>query len=445
MKRRRLALGLALALAGCNPIPRLRAVFHPPPKKAKPVREAPPPAFPPHVIAAFPEARSVRLDPRSPRMALAAERVLTADDPHLRRGPPRFSPDGRTIAYEEIDLARGERSIVVRALDGAIVARLPVSPQRELGSTDPPRREDGGERGPSPIAWAPSSDALAFTRETSLGAYEAAIARFPPVDAPAPAIAPAPPPAPAVRRIAGPPVSNGSLVWSPAGDRILFVPATRPDEIWSASPEAATSERWLAAPSTIHSLAIAPAGDRVSFSAGGAARDLFVVDAGPEGPLAPRRLTRWPFDNVCPAFSPDGATVAFYSSLPPIDGRGGLPSGTTSWSLVTVAADGSDPPSGSALFERVRASRLSIGLASPPSWSPDGRWIAVVEPRTVDFRALVLVESHGTARHELATDSITNEDVAVSADGVLAYRSRGEWGDHIVIGLTGRGATRVGG
>ena len=77
----------------------------------------------------------------------------------------------------------------------------------------------------------------------------------------------------------------------------------------------------------------------------------------------PRRLTRWAFDDVAPAISPDGKRVAFYSSFRPADARR-----REGWALLTIAADGTDAPSGAALIDRVLLPTCSNHLGTPPAW-----------------------------------------------------------------------------
>lgn len=385
--------------------------------------------FAPYLLDAFPDARDVRLDSDSPRLSLAAETELTREDPHLRRGPPRFSPDGRLLAYEEADNSGGERRLVIRRLDGIEIRSVP---RARDGVTVATRKASMGSVAPdwppNPMSWAPSSDAFCYTRQTDLGAWEVMIADL----------------AGAPERIAGPPAVDGSLAWSPAGDRIAYIPATRPEEIWVADPREKNAVPLFRAESRIQAFSWAADARSIAYAAGDPYADIFVVPLSSEGaPLEPRQLTRWAFDDRSPSFSPDGRFVAFYSSFLPAEA---LESGLgqhEAWSLVVVRADGSDPPAGAILMGRVAATGVSVGSSMPPAWSPDGRWIATVQPRTEDYHAIILVGVNGAERHELAPDSLTNEDPAVSVDGVLAYRSRREWGDHEVLGLVARGARRT--
>lgn len=427
---------LGASIAACGPITKLRQRLGLAPDGIPDRDPTPLPTstavsqFPRYIVEAFPDARHVRTDPRAPRLSIAAEEVLTSDEPHLRRGPPRFSPDGRLLAYEELDRDTGRRWIAIRRLDGAMIRRLPLrEPTGPEDVTKPllPESATSTEWSAHPLSWAPSSDGFAFTRETEMGAYEVVVSDL----------------AGEAKRISGPPAVDGSAVWSPAGDRVAYLPATRIGEIWAADPTVRKASPLAVVDVPVHSFAFSGDGARIVFSAGEVEdRDVRVLDLETSKPGAPPReprilrITRWPFDDLRPSFSPDGKWISFYSSYRPR----GAPKG---WSLLVVGADGSDAMSGAALMDRTVAKTVSPHFATAPSWSPDGKWVAVVEPRTEDYQAIVLHEIARRVNHELAPDSITNEDVTVSVDGVLAYRSRQEWGDHIVIALTARGATRV--
>lgn len=423
---------LALSSSGCAWVlglpERLGLVKIEPEEDVLPDGSVRPAPFPAYLLEAFPDARSVRIDPSSPRLSLAAESVLTRDDPHLRRGPPRFSPDGRLIAYEEADADGDLRRLVIRRLDGIEVRSVPRA--REGARITVPRAAMGmitPDWPPTPLTWAPSSDAFAYTRQTDLGAWEVMIAEL----------------AAEPRRIAGPPAVDGTLAWSPAGDRLAYVPATRPEEIWMADSRDHTASAFFRADAEIRSFAFSSDGRRIVFSSGTPSADVWVLPIDEAGaPAEPRRLTRWPFDDRSPSFSPDGERVAFYSSFRPLEPPRAA-YGHERWTLLVVRADGTDAQSGAVLMDRTLLAGVSLGSAMPPAWSPDGRWVTAAQPRTEDYHAIILAEVARKEQHELAPDSLTNEDVTVSSDGVLAYRARREWGDHVVIGLTARGATRI--
>jgi Tol biopolymer transport system component len=61
-----------------------------------------------------------------------------------------------------------------------------------------------------------------------------------------------------------------------------------------------------------------------------------------------KALTTWPFDDLRPVWSPDGGKIAFYSNYNPA----GDPK---IWSIIVIAADGSDPTLGEGLAAKVVA------------------------------------------------------------------------------------------
>lgn len=72
------------------------------------------------------------------------------------------------------------------------------------------------------------------------------------------------------------------------------------------------------------------------------------------------RLTRDTFENMLPAWSPDGKRIAFTSNAGGEEGRLGQ------LDIYIICADGS---------HRRRLTRLN-GQSLSPAWSPDGKWIA---------------------------------------------------------------------
>lgn len=412
-------LSLAASSGGCGLLSHLRdklgfiSAANAPRAKPKPSPTGAPAVFPEYLLQAFPDARSVRIDPQSPRLALAAETILTRDDPHSRRGRPVFSPDGRLVAWAEIE--NGERHLMIRKLDGTRLRDVPL----RVASKRPSRPTDDIV---TPVTWAPSSDAFAFTRATELGAFEVVVSDLAGEGA----------------RVEGPPAVEGMLAWAPSGDRIAYVPATHDDEIWTIDVTTRKATRLVRLPAAIESFRWAADGARIVLAAGWDKRDIYALDvAHASDPNALRKLTEWTFDDVSPSISPDGRWVAFYSSFRPLGAAPG-------WSLLVVAADGSDPSSGAALMDSVRAKTVSVhDFTPPPAWTPDSDWVAVIEPQSGEYHAIVLVNAEDGTEQELSPESVTNEDLTVSADGVLAWRSRSELGDHIVLGLTARGAIRV--
>ncbi|MBI4493580.1 MAG: S9 family peptidase [Chloroflexi bacterium] len=121
----------------------------------------------------------------------------------------------------------------------------------------------------------------------------------------------------------------------------------------------------------------------------GSRKHLFVL--GLDEP-EPRQLTAGDWDDVNPAWSPDGTRLAFASNRSPERDLNNVAD------LWVVAAAGGEPA-------RVTRSR---GPAAAPAWSPDGEWLAFVgQARPNDYAAnwgIWLVQAGGGEAVELTAE-----------------------------------------
>jgi TolB protein len=171
------------------------------------------------------------------------------------------------------------------------------------------------------------------------------------------------------------------------------------------------------------------------------------------------------FFQIDPAWSPDGATIAFASK------RAGTfdiyvmrADGTGTRRLTSTRGDDTHPtwsPDGEQLaFERTddiyamsadgnRVHLISAGPASDgnPAWSPDGRWIAFVRktPGT-EVRELWLVRPDGSLQHRLTSLQAMSLSPAWSPDSkriAFATDVVGQLFDIYVVGVDGKGIRRL--
>ena len=234
---------------------------------------------------------------------------------------PRLSPDGVLVAYCVTTLDREQNryrsTIFVVPADGS----------------QPPRNLTSGESIDNQPRWSPDGHRLAFVSDRAGGPRQLYIV---------PAAGGEP------LRLTDLPEDVRSPDWSPAGDRLVFA-ARVPDKIDQETDEGRRrphhftriqfkldNEGWT--------------GDRRSH--------LFVVPA--DGSARPAQLTSGDYEDGEPAWSPDGARIAFVSSR---DEDWDL---RIASDLHVVGPDGGEP-------ERLTTAN---GYCEVPAWSPDGSRVA---------------------------------------------------------------------
>jgi TolB protein len=137
-------------------------------------------------------------------------------------------------------------------------------------------------------------------------------------------------------------------------------------------------------------------------------------------------LIRWAYDDLRPMWSPDGTQIAFYSNYNP-------QSDPKIWSIVVVAADGSDPSEGPELVEKVVAQNVIPDIEQGPAWMPDSRRIIYVKNDAQTYNPLFLVDIQDKQEVQIDTGTRMNHDVVCAADGTFAFRAQTEQWDHIYL------------
>lgn len=189
--------------------------------------------------------------------------------------------------------------------------------------------------------------------------------------------------------------------WSPSGDR--FVYSRLGDRSWPivvAGAEAgAPGASVLPGTSSGQNItpAFSPNGRSVAFARmDGSGTDIFKADLG--GSSSPQRLTAGRFaDNLSPAFAPDGNRVAFASTRP------GPPQ------IYVMDADGTEQTL------LVPFDYGSTGASTAPDWSPDGATVAF--QRDVSRSPQIFLYEVARRRVRQLTSAGRNEDPTWAPDG----------------------------
>jgi Tol biopolymer transport system component len=139
-----------------------------------------------------------------------------------------------------------------------------------------------------------------------------------------------------------------------------------------------------------------------------------------------KMLTTWTYDDLRPVWSPDGKKIAFYSNYNP-DGDPKI------WSVVVIAADGSDPTEGEGLAAKVVAMDVVPDVEMGPSWMPDSSRIVFVKNDRQEYNPIYVADLKQKMTLPLKTDTKMNHDIACSADGTIAFRAQVDQWDQVFV------------
>ncbi len=250
---------------------------------------------------------------------------------------PAWSPDGNRIAFEST--VDGRRSIWVMQADGQGLRRL---------------TDAAGASSETAPAWSPTGDRIAYAGDRDGNAEVYVVG----VDGTG------------TRRLTDHPATDGFPAWSPDGTRVAFL-SDRDGQpgIWVMGPDGSAPGRLVAGPAADGARPTwSPDGRSVAFASDrdGGDLDVYVADVAPTAPSpgAPAgagggatatRLIANPGLDGEPAWSPDGARLAFASD------RDGAPQ------IYLANRDGTN-------VVRVTSKPRSF----TPTWAPDGTRLAYI-------------------------------------------------------------------
>jgi Tol biopolymer transport system component len=170
-----------------------------------------------------------------------------------------------------------------------------------------------------------------------------------------------------------------------------------------------------------------PDGKRIAYMQGNNENhDIAVINDVSRPAESVKALTAWEHDDIRPVWSPDGKKIAFYSNYNPLgDPR--------IWSIMVVAADGSDPTRGAGLAAKAVAVDVVPDVERGPAWMPDSKRIVYVRNDRQEYHPLYVVNISARTPRLLKTDTKMNHDVACSPDGTIAFRAQVDQWDQIFV------------
>ena len=325
---------------------------------------------------------------------------------------PVWSPSGELIAFERT--VKDSKEIIIATPEGYVQQKIYFQQSGGGGDLDfflPGFLEDVSYN--SGITWSPAGDRFVFMSNGGTGNYDLYLGTLG---------------SESPTRLTEAPEKDGHAHWSPVSDKLVFVSArTGKADLFTLDLATMAVERLTEGEKTYLYPQWSPDGRKIAMIYGSNENhDIYLIDDAARPLETIRALTTWGHDDLRPVWSPDGRYVAFYSNY----NRDRDPK---VWSLVVVAADGSDPTEGEGLADRVVARNVNPDVERGPAWMPDSRRILYVENDRHAYFPIHVVDIRDGKSLPMATDTRINHDVTCSSSGEIAFRSQVEQWDHIFI------------
>ncbi len=346
---------------------------------------------------------------------------------------PSWAFGGGILAVERSE--ESKREIVITRVDGSIVKNVYYQTEEDdqgLGALLPGLAVSVSYN--SGITWSKTGDRFVFMSNAGEGNYDLYLGTLEGKGA---------------LRLTTDPQKDGLPDWSPAGGTVVFVSgrdgsahlylmdvASKRTERISTGDRSCLYPRW------------SPDGKRVAATCGANENhDIIVFDGlpdmtpppasakgapakpavvAPSKPAVEHALTTWRYDDLSPSWSPDGKHIAFYSNSNP-EGDPKI------WSLLVIDTDGSSPTEGDKLAAHVVARNVVPDVAMGPAWLPDSKRIAYVRNSKQDYSPIYVVDVTTRKEARLETGTNINHDLAISSNGILAFRAQVEQWDQIFL------------
>lgn len=232
----------------------------------------------------------------------------------------------------------------------------------------------------------------------------------------------------AVARLTDHKEKDGQTDWSPASNAVVFVSGrSGKGDLYIIDSVTRVLTRLTQGGKEYLYPQWSPEGKRIAFMHGNNENhDIAVINDVTRPAESVKVITAWEHDDIRPVWSPDGKKLAFYSNANPAgDAR--------IWSIVVVAADGSDPVAGDGLAVKAVAIDVVPDVERGPAWMPDSSRIVYVKNDRQEYHPIYVVNIADKVGKLLKTDTKMNHDVTCSSDGTIAFRAQVDQWDQIFV------------
>jgi Tol biopolymer transport system component len=348
--------------------------------------------------------------PEPPAIEPLSVRPLTGVGSGRNDSNPVWAPSGTLIAFER---SRGERKeIVIARADGGVVHTIYY--QLSEDSQQPKFFFPGLSQEASynaGMAWSPAGDRLVFMSNGGEGNYDLYLREL----------------TGRTTRLTDHKEKDGHAHWSPVAERLVFVSGrTGKGDLYFLNLTTRAVTQLTHGDKPYLYPQWSPDGRRLAVTHGSNQNhDILLMDLQNPGE-APRPLTTWEYDDLRPVWSPDGKKIAFYSN----HNAAGDPK---VWSIVVIAADGSDPSGGDGLAAKVVATDVLPDVERGPAWLPDSTRLVYVKNDRQEYNPIYFADLARKSNVPIKTGTKMNHDLAVSTQGVLAFRAQVDQWDQIFL------------
>jgi Tol biopolymer transport system component len=339
-------------------------------------------------------------------------RPLTKIEAGRNDSNPQWSPPGTLIAFERS--LSDKKEIRIMLPDGTEVQTVYFQLSDDGKETKfffPGVYEEVSYN--AGISWSPAGDRFVFMSNGGEGNYDLYLQEIGGM---------------ATTRLTDHKEKDGQALWSPVSDTIVFVSGrTGNGDIYLLDLRTRALTRLTRGGKPHLYPRWSPDGKKIVMMHGSNENHDIVLITDVARPMeSMKELTTWPHDDLRPVWSPDGRKIAFYSNY----NAAGDPK---IWSIIVIAADGSDPTEGEGLAAKVVATDIIPDVETGPAWMPDSARIVYVKNDRQEYNPLYTADIAQKTSMPIKTDTKMNHDVACSVDGTIAFRAQVDQWDQIYI------------